>query len=316
MTRTVSVFFGAFLMVGAAAADAQTGDLTSNAPWWQFDIRKGFDGASGNDEPASVGLVSPGRESQTYWLLDGGVRLKPQSFHFGEDSGVAHAPLVIWYPSFEWHHMSAEPLAQQEATNAGGGAINAELWLGDPDSPQLKVYLLGKGAITRDVLNGTTAKSLSILAGLFQAPEVGVDGGFRPGSPIVFDGYRRAQYFPYFGVEYFRQLAITQGAGVVAPLFDGADGVLRIDFETMPFHHETIPGNIRFVISGQYAYRRLFKAADVLDSRNMQFLNIEAAYYFVTDRKVGLAVSLDNGRAPSVNFVTQRRVAFVLKTKI
>src|SRR5947209_5761847 len=120
MTRSVSVLLGAFLML-AAVADAQTGALpTSNAPWWQqFDIRKSFDGASGEEEPASVGLVSPGRVSQTYWLLDGGVRFRPQSFHFGEDSGIAHPPLVIWYPSFEWHHMSAEPLAQQEATNAG-----------------------------------------------------------------------------------------------------------------------------------------------------------------------------------------------------
>jgi hypothetical protein len=212
--------------------------------------------------------------------------------------------------------MSAEPQLQQEATNQVGGAMNAELWAGDPDSTRLKAYVIGKAAITRDVLNDATTPSASLLVGLIQKPPTGTDGGFRPGYPIVHDNAKRGQYFPYAGVEYLDQLAVTAGDDGVAPRFSGALLTLKTDFEATPFNHEISDRRIRFVISGQYAYRRLLSASDAVDGRNLQFLNLAVAYYFVEGQRIGVALTLDNGRSPTTNFITQHRAALVLKAKM
>jgi hypothetical protein len=291
----------------------------SDDPWWkQFEIREAFDGDSGEQQAGSVGFVDPGKDTPAYFLLDGGIRLKPQSVHLGDSQSPAgHEALLIWYPSFEWHHLGSEALSRQEATNSGGPGLNAELWIGNPDSTSLKVYFLAKGAVTRDVLNDTTEKSASMLLGLFQAPaDASVNGGFRPGSPIKVGGYQRVRYFPYFGFEYFRQLAITSGDDTVAPIYDGGDFLAKVDFEITPFHHETLPGHIRFVVSGKYEYRHLLKQIAAIDSREAQFVNAEISYYFVTDRKFGLGLTFDSGKAPGVNFTTQHRTALVLKAKL
>jgi hypothetical protein len=116
--------------------------------------------------------------------------------------------LILWYPSFEWHHMSAEPLQKQDATNKGGPSLSVEWWLGNPDTVQ--PYVIGKGSITRDALNDTTTQSVDVL-------------------------------FPYAGFQYFRNLAITQNENIVAPLFDGGAAVLRAEFEWYPLNKQAAP---------------------------------------------------------------------------
>lgn len=298
-------------------AQAPDADAAAGQPWWKlFQIRKAFDGGSNEEEPGNVGLVSPGADSATYWLVDGGIRLVPLEMHLGAEGPTAHPPLLIWFPSVEWHHMSAEPQLQQEATNQAGGGVNAELWFGDPDSTRLKAYLLGRAEVTRDLLNDVTTPSVALFAGLIQRPPTGSQGGFRPGYPIVHANAKRGQYFPYVGVEYLDQLAITAADEVVAPRFTGSVLTLKVDFEAMPFNREISDRKIRFVVSGQYAFRRLFQTVDTLDSRQLHFLNLSLAYYFADEQRIGVALTFDAGRSPTTNFIAQRRTALVLKAKI
>ena len=309
MTGPIARLLTALVLLVPSAAAAQS--------WKLIEIRKAFDGDSGEGKPANVGLVDPGPDSPAYWLLDGGIRLKPMTVHLGpSEEANQHPPRLIWYPSMEWHHMSAEPLAKQEATNSGGPALSAELWFGNPDSTTLKAYLLTKGAVTWDVLNDTTEKSASVLLGLHRVPlDASVNGGFRPGSPIKVGGRQRLIYFPYFGVEYFRQLAITSGDDTLAPIYDGGDFLAKVDFELTPFP-AALPGQTRFVIGVVYEYRRLLKELEAIGTQDARFSNIDISYYFTTDRKVGIGLTLDDGRSPTVNFITQHRTALVLRVKL
>jgi len=306
----------AVLLVFAQNASAQARCLVSTKWWEIFQIRKSFEGASGEQDAASIGLVSPGRDSKTYFFLDAGIRTRPCEFSIGTKTATSNPPMVIWYPSVEWHHMSAEPLQEQEATNKGGGALNAELWFGDPATTNPRLYFLAKGAVKRNVLQNTTEKGASILLSVAQFAPVGVQGGFRPGSPIVYNNFRRAMYFPYVGFEYFEQLAITGEAdAVLAPAFDGGVAVARVAFEFYPFHRQVIPGNIRFVIGGEYSYRRLLKDVMELGTRDANVVSLAATYYLDTDQNVGIGLTLDKGRSPTTNFVDQQRVVLGLEVR-
>ena len=297
-------------------ASAQTGCFAA-ANWWEvLQIRKSFDGASGEQDAGSLGLVSPGKKSQVYWFLDGGIRTRPCELYIGTKTDTSHPPLLIWYPSAEWHHMSAEPLQEQEATNKGGGALNAELWFGDPATANPRAYVLAKGAIKRNVLRDTTEKSVSLLLSVAQFAPAEVQRGFRPGSPIVYNNFRRAMYFPYVGFEYFRELAITGGEdAVIAPAFDGGLALARLAFEFYPFHHQVLPGNIKFVVGGEYHYRRLLKDVPALGTRDLHFISLAATYFLDSDQNIGLGLTFDKGQSPTTNFVDQRRVVLGLEIK-
>jgi hypothetical protein len=62
--------------------------------------------------------------------------------------------------------------------------------------------------------------------------------------------------------------------------------------------------------------RRLLKNIDAIGTQNAQFSNVDVAYDFTADRTVGIGLTLDNGRAPAVNLITQHRTALVLKAKL
>jgi hypothetical protein len=288
--------------------------------WGKYiQVRKAFDGASEEEKPANLGLVNPGKDSPVYWLLDGGIRLTPRETYFGEsaEDPSIYKMHLIWYPSVEWHHMSAEPLARQEATNAGGAAINAEFWFHRTAPDALRVYLVTQAAVDRDVLNATTDGAASVKMGFIRTPRNASDsGGFSPGTPLKIGDKEVFEYFPYIGVEYLRNLAITQDDTDLAPTFDGGDILLKVDFEATPFHRSDVPGRSRFVIGGAYEYRRILKASAALDSQNLQFMNVDLSYYFTVGRAVGIGLTLDNGRSPMTNFVTQHRSALVLKAKL
>src|SRR5262245_5803326 len=96
---------------------ATTGCFVADKWYEVFEIRKAFDGAAEEKDAGSIGVVSPGKESKTYFFLDAGIRTKPCEFYIGKKTATNYPPLVIWYPAVEWHHMSAEPLQDQEATN-------------------------------------------------------------------------------------------------------------------------------------------------------------------------------------------------------
>ena len=300
----------------AQEAAAQTGCFTA-ANWYDvFQVRKSFDGAAEEQDAGSVGLVSPGKESKTYFLLDAGVRTKPCEFNPWKKTATNNPPLIIWYPSIEWHHMSAEPLQEQEATNKGGGGLNGEVWFGDPATTAPRPYLVLKGTLKRNLISDTTEKNASILLSVAQFARTGVQGGFRPGSPIVYNNFRRAMYFPYVGYEYFRSLAITGAEdAVLAPEYDGGVAVGRVAFEFYPFHQQVLPRDIRFVIGGEYSYRRLLKDIPELETRDAHFLSLATTYFFDADQNIGIGLTVDRGRSPTTNFVDQQRVVLGLEVK-
>lgn len=306
------------LIAAPSAANGQTPAPEPKHPpkpcWRKIDVRKAFDRSPDEDEPMSAGLISPGLNSQTYWLLDGGARLKPCTMYVGPDGPKDNPLRILWFPAVEWHHASAEPLLMTEQTNKGTASFNADFRYGNPDSSDLKAFPLAQGAITRDVLNSTTEKSASILVTFFQ--KFDGDGGFRPGSPLKYNNVLRGRYFPYVGVEYIKSLVITQDSDVIGPEFNGTVLTAKVDFEAMPFGSQQNVGEAKFVVSGGYAYRHVLKQVGALDSSNLDFLDISFTYYFTDDQSVGLGLTLDNGRSPTTNFVAQHRAALVLKAKL
>ena len=279
--------------------------------WWELvEIRKSFDGGSGEGEAANVGLVNAAKDTSTTWFLDGGIRTKRCEIPFGDKSGGKTPPTLYWFPSAEWHHLSAEPLRKQGKTEQASGALNAEVWFGDPNQPLPRWYFVAKGAVTRDLLNDKTIKSADLLVSVYQ------EGGLHPGHAMRSTHRYWGTYFPYLGFQYFRSLAITQNGAVVAPTFDGGAGMARIQFELYPLlNKDKIPGEIPFTVSGEYSYRRLLADAPSIDTRNMSVFDVAFTWYPDAGHTIGLGLTVTKGRSPKTNFISQQRVVIGVKIK-
>jgi hypothetical protein len=295
-----------FLPCAAHAQCART------ANWWElFEIRKTFDGGSGEGEAANIGLVNASTESTTTWFLDGGVRTKPCQRALGTKT-EKHIPATLyWYPSAEWHHLSAEPLLKQNKTDQAGAAIKAELWFGyDAASTAPRWYFISKGSVTRDFLNDKTITSADLLLSVYQ------ERGLHPSHGMSTTNRYWGSYFPYVGFQYLRRLAITQNDTIIAPTYDGGAGLARVQFELYPlFNKNTIPGAIPFVVSGEYAYRRLVKEAETIDTRHMNFFDVAFTWFPDPGHSIGVGLTITRGRAPSTNFISQQRVMLGVKIK-
>jgi hypothetical protein len=288
------------LNLAPGAADANTCFGTLKSKWELLVVRQAFDGGTGEGEPGRFGYIDPGSDSKGYWLFDAGIRTKECELNrFGTR--------LLLYPSFEWHHTGAEPLKKQDETNQIVPSANAEWWFADPTATQ--VYLVAKGKYIRDLVNDVDSASYSLF---FSA----VDGyRLHPGVTIHVRKIPRAIYFPYVGIEYFDNLAITFNGATVAPQFDGATLSARINFETYPFGSQTNMDEIKFVFGGEYAYRRTLDDEPSLGTRDLNFVSLKATYYFDTKQTVGVTLSFDGGKAPTTNFVNQRRAVFALAIK-
>lgn len=304
-------------MSAQAQSGTQTGG-TSGASWWSYlEVRKSFDGGKAETEPGSVGLVDPGRDTSAYWFIDAGLRLKPQEVFLND----AQTFEFFWSPNVEWHRMKAEPLNKQDARNKWGPGLNAELWFPSFTGTTLRTYVIGKVSLQRDEINDTTERSGSLVVGLFQ-PHArdpigsGWEGGLRPGAELTHNGHRRLHYYPYVGFEHYRKLAIASKGTVVAPPFDGSLFLFRVQAEAYPFHQEIIPGRIPFSISLEYSYRRVLDDAGDLETRDLNLLALSGTWFLVSEQRVGIGLTFENGRAPATNFVDQRRAVLAVRFKL
>jgi hypothetical protein len=302
--------------VGATADTPKSG-------WKTFpeylQVRKAFDGGKSENEAAAVGFIAPGQDSKTYWLVDAAIRTTPFNWQLNE-AGTFE---TFFFPSAEWHHMSAEPLLEQKQTNKAGGGLNGELWFPRYSALAVRHAVIGKASVTRNFIKDTTEKSATLaletcMEGVETHEDRGWEGGFRPCAELTYHGARRFHYYPYVGFERYAKLAISSSDDVVAPAFDGSMFLVRVQGDAFPFNRQVIPGDIAgVVLNFEYAYRRALSDADELASENLNALKLSATYFFVEGQVAGVGLSMDFGASPSVNFVNQRRIvlAFRVKTK-
>jgi len=302
---------------GQAAAGSAKSSFETFSKYVQ--VRKAFDGGKAETEAGAIGLVAPGKDSKTYWLVDAAVRTTPLNWQINS-SGTLE---TFFFPSAEWHHMSTEPLLEQKETNKAGGGLNVELWFPPFSGWRLREGLIGKANLTRNLVRDTTERSASLLLetcaeGVETHEDQGWEGGFRPCAELTYQGARRMHYYPYVGFERYTKLAIQSSDAVVAPAFDGSTFVVRVQGDVYPFSEELIPGNIDgLAFNFDYAYRRVVSDATDLTSSNLNLFKFSATYFFVKGQAVGVGVTTEFGSSPAVNFVSQRRIvlAFRVKTK-
>ncbi|MCX6538402.1 MAG: hypothetical protein NT151_05640 [Acidobacteria bacterium] len=290
------------------------------SPWEQFtkyfQVRKAFDGGKDENEAGVFGIIAPGKGSPTYWLVDAGVRLTPQDKPLNKQGNLE----LFYYPSVEWHHMSAEPLLKQDAANKTGAAFNTELWFPPVTTFHIRTYLAGKASLQRNFIKDTTENSVTLVLGACAegvvTQGVGWENGFRPCAELTYNGARRLRYYPYVGYEHYGKVAIASQTTTFAPAFDGSLFLIRLQADAYPFNSEALPGDIKgFVLNFDYAYRRMLDDNPGLDARNLNMLKLGATYFFVKGQVAGVGLTIDLGRSPAVNFVSQRRVVLALRIK-
>ena len=283
-----------------------------------FQIREAFDGGKGESTAAAIGLVAPGKDSPTYWLVDAGVRLTPQNLKLNTRGDFE----LFYFPTMEWHHMSAEPLQKQDNTNKAGPAFNTELWFPPITDLKLRTYVTGKGSLQRNFIKDTTENSATFLLGMCAEAVVptgaGWENGVRPCAELTYNGTRRSHYYPYVGFEHYGKLALTGSGTTIAPAFDGSLLLVRVQADAFPFNVAKLPRDISgWVLNIDYTYRHALDDVPTLDSRDLNALKFSTTYFFVKGQVAGVGIDLAVGRMPEVNFVSQRRavLAFRIKTK-
>jgi hypothetical protein len=310
------------LSPGLAFAQAPATPAPAKASGWEVfsryvQLRKAFDGGKGETEAAAVGFIAPGKNSQSYWLVDAGVRPTPINVPFNNNGTFE----TFFFPSVEWHHMDAEPLQKQDATNKVVGGFNAELWLPPVTGFNFREIIIGKATLQRNFIKDNTENSVMIALescaeGVETHENGGWEGGFRPCAELTYDGARRLHYYPYVGYEHYAKVAISSSSATLAPAFEGSMLLLRVQGDAYPFNTSAIPSEIRgLVLNFEYSYRRLVDEHPDLDFRDLHMLKFGATYFFVKDQAAGIGLTMDVGRSPAVNFIDQRRIALALRLK-
>jgi hypothetical protein len=204
--------------------------------------------------------------------------------------------------------------------NKAGPAFNAELWLPAVKDFKLRTYVTGKASLQRNFLDDTIEKSVTLLFGACAngvvTQGVGWENGFRPCAELTYNGARHLHYYPYVGYEHYGKLAIASHATTIVPAFDGSLFLIRLQADAYPFNNEILPGDIRgFVLNFDYTYRRTLDDHAELEARNLNALKLGVTYFFVKGQVAGVGLTLDLGRSPAVNFVSQRRGVLTLRIK-
>ncbi|MEQ1727135.1 MAG: hypothetical protein ABL982_02040 [Vicinamibacterales bacterium] len=308
--------------VGQGAASSPPAGESDNSvlSWFgrSLQVRKAFDGGKAETEAAAVGLVAPGRNSDTYWLVDVGLRTVPLN-HQLNSAGTLE---VFYYPSVEWHHLNAEPLVKQEGTHKAGGALNAELWFPPVTPMKLRAAVIGKAGRQRNLIKDATEDSVSLAVetcaeGAETHSDGGWEGGLRPCAELTYNGARRMHYYPYVGYERYSKLPISAQNTTVAPAFTGSLLFVRVQADAYPFNTEAAAGDMKgLVLNLDYTYRRVLDGDDGgLVPSNANSLKAGATYFFVKGQVVGLGMTVELGRSPAVNFISQRRAVLALRVK-
>lgn len=300
-----------------AAPEPSPITLAWNAFSRAFQLRKSFDGSKSENQAAAFGLVAPGNGSATYWLVDAGLQTKPFDWSIDSDGTWE----LFGFPSIEWHHMSAEPLLQQNATNKLSPAFSLELWTPPVTSIQLREHIVSKASVARNYVKDTTEKSVTaMLETCAEGPKpytgLGWEGGARPCAELTYKGARRMHYYPYVGLEHYEKLSIQSSSTTVAPAFSGSMFVARVQADAYPFNTAGKAADIEgLVFNIDYAFRHALSDTTGLDTTNLNLLSLGATYFFVKNQEVGLGVTADVGRSPAVNFVSQRRIVLAVRLK-
>lgn len=303
------------LLPGAVSAQSATTPTPRQWVWWtdQLDVRKSFDGGKNEQEPATIAFVNPSN-GPDFWLVDLAVK------HKGLDIAPPTRPVGVeeffLSPSVEWHKTSAEPVSQVAATNKVSGNLTSEIYFRDLFSSRSKgttppivlaPWAFLKGTATRNQIRDTNEGSGSFLGSMFSEID------WMPGALSRLGERPFARYVPYFGVEYFNNLAIVPNGATVADAYTGWFTTTRLYIELFPTLNPLVNHN-RLVFTGEYVTRSPIGSATLLDRSSLTSASL--TFYFDEAQSVGLSYSYEFGENPKANFVTQRRSLIAFRAKL
>jgi hypothetical protein len=289
--------------------DAQQTALARWLACHDIKVRKAFDGAEAEQQPASVNFESAEGEADFY-SVDLGVR-----FPRYEMSTKSASHFI--YPTVEAHRSTSS----DEQINKKSVALRYEFFpqVGDVRAPLLpgvlppppskattKPWFVTDVEAVRDSQAHKSFISSSALATLRSA-----GGGWRPGQPIrcVKDGPVCARWQPYIGLEYFNDLPV--GPEDVRTFYSGSFSLARLNAEFRPFRtFEHAP----FELIGTLEYRDRLSSSSRAPASATSW-SIEANYYLDAAATVALGLTYSQGRNPTNNFVEEDKYSLALKFK-
>ncbi len=265
-----------------------------------FSIRKSFVGTKDEKQPASLSFASAS-EGDDYYNVDFAIK------HRGIDCSAEGEHLVhqlLLFPSGEWHRSSITSAETNKVTASG----NAEYYVRRVAGKFMPFVLL-KPSLTRDIQKDTTASTITLhVSGKSLARDR------RPGAAIrrESDDALIARYYPYAGLEYHRNLAITTGLVRAAEL-EATFAIARLYLEWYPLNNT--PDEGQFQILADAAFRHRFAGDDGVP-KSPWIINSSATYYFDPELRFGLGYEFEVGRNPLNNFERLRVQSLNLKLRL
>lgn len=256
--------------------------VTAALQRWQLLIRRSFSSRVEEQRPATLTYETAGEGRNDYHIdLAAGRYFKSENLSFS--------------PSIEWHRRSLDSVDK----NRVSGALTTD-WT---KAASLTTLVRGRAAVGRDVANGITTSSASLLVSAY------VPRGQTSGSSLLYHGIYKGTFYPYAGIEYFHNQPVGDLTSVNATML-----LAMVEARLAPLNQSKTGIDSPMEINGSFAWRKPLNN-DRLGNR-YQLLKLDLNLYLDAMHHVALGFEYQNGQDPDEHLASGHAGLVALRFKL
>ena len=212
---------------------------------------------------------------------------------------------LFFSPVVEYHRADAEPTRRQAAVNKASVGFVVDSYFAQTPIGTPRVH--ATAALKRNLQKDQKDQKEGVLSFLGSLD-------WRPRHAKGNAVWARFRFVPFAGFEYFENVAAKSSGAEVLPAFSDRTWTLRFYVETLLMSADTLPGDARVSLEADFYLRYAWDEGRA--DRNLRSLSVSATYWILTRRRLGVGYSFEFGQAPLSGFVSQRRAAISLTSRV